>query len=156
DLLKTHNNQVYSRIEALLEEKKSLEKTIKDLREKLLSGSNEAGSIKTIKGAKLMVKDAGDTPTHELKSLVDQFKAQIKSGVVVATSGVDEKISIIIGVTSDLTTKLNAVEFARLAAELLGGKGGGGRPDLAQAGGTNKSNLSKVIEEIEKRIETSL
>lgn len=156
ELLKTQSDQIVTRIEALLEEKKSLEKTIKDLREKLLSGSNEGGSIKTIKGVQLMVKDAGDTPTNELKSLVDQFKVQIKSGVVIATSGGDEKISIIVGVTPDLTTQLNAVEFARLAAELLGGKGGGGRPDLAQAGGTNKSNLSKVIEEIEKRIETSL
>lgn len=156
ELLKIQGDQIVTRVEALIDEKKSLEKTVKDLREKLLSGSVDSSSTKTIKGVQLMIKDAGDTPPNELKSLVDQFKIQIKSGVVLATSGMEEKISIIVGVTPDLTSKLNAVEFARLAAELLGGKGGGGRPDLAQAGGTNKSNLGKVIEEIEKRIETSL
>ncbi|MBX9696652.1 MAG: alanine--tRNA ligase, partial [Alphaproteobacteria bacterium] len=127
-----------------------------DLREKALAGDTGAATSKSINGVNFLFKDAGDAPANELKSLVDQFKVQIKSGVVVASSGNDEKISIVIGVTPDLTEKFNAITFAKKASEILGGKGGGGRPDLAQAGGTSKKNINKVLEEIEKSIELGI
>lgn len=156
DLLKAPSDQLADKVLSLREEKKTLEKTIRDLREKALAGDTGAATSKSIKGINFLFKDAGDAPANELKSLVDQFKVQIKSGIVVASSGNDEKISIVIGVTPDLTEKFNAIAFAKQASEILGGKGGGGRPDLAQAGGTSKKNMNKVLEEIEKSIELGI
>lgn len=156
DLLKVPSDQLAEKVLSLREEKKTLEKTIKDLREKALAGDTNAATPKSIKGVNFLFKDAGDAPANELKSLVDQLKVQIKSGIVLASSGKDEKISIVIGVTQDLTEKFNAIAFAKQASEILGGKGGGGRPDLAQAGGTSKKNMNKVLEEIEKCIELGI
>lgn len=152
DLVKAPADQIYKKVEAVLEEKKTLEKTVKELREKLIAGTESSHSLKTINGVNFLVKDVGDTPANALKPLVDQLKAHVKSGIILATSQSEDKISLVIGVTADLTPHFSAIDFAKKASEILDGKGGGGRPDLAQAGGTNKKNLYKVIEEIEKRI----
>ena len=76
--------------------------------------------------------------------MVDQFKEKLGSGVIVLTSVESEKVSIVVGVTKDLEQRISAVDLVQIGAEILGGKGGGGRPDLAQAGGTIPQNVDKL------------
>ena len=87
----------------------------------------------------------------DLKSLADDGKKQIGSGVVaiVGVTG-DGKAGIVVGVTQDLTARFNAVNLVRIASEALGGKGGGGRPDMAQAGGPDGAKASEALSAIEK------
>ena len=87
-------------------------------------------------------------PPKELKGLVDQLKKDIISGVVIIISTMDQKASIVVGVTDDITNKYNAIEFTKAAVEILGGKGGGGRVDMAQGGGPNYKNAEKAINKI--------
>ena len=84
----------------------------------------------------------------ELRNFVDEFKNEVKSGVVVIIANSDGKASIAVGVTNDLTSKVNAVDLVKIGAETLGGKGGGGRPDMAQAGGSDFSKADEAIEKI--------
>jgi alanyl-tRNA synthetase len=95
-----------------------------------------------------MVRHLTDVPAKDLKSLVDDLKAQIGSGIVVVTSVMEGKSSLVVGVTPDLTGHVSAVDLVRMGAEVLGGSGGGGRPDLAQAGGSN-TNVSAAVTAIE-------
>jgi alanyl-tRNA synthetase len=86
----------------------------------------------------------------DLKQLVDEGKKLVGSGVVaIANSSPQGAASIVVGVTSDLTAKFNAVDFVRVASEKLGGKGGGGRPDLAQAGGPDATAIDAALASIE-------
>ena len=71
-------------------------------------------------------------PPKELKGLVDEIKKDIVTGIVIVISTLDKKASIVVGVTEDITNKYDAVEFTKAAVEILDGKGGGGRPDMAQ------------------------
>ena len=89
----------------------------------------------------------------DLKSLVDDGKKQLGSGVVaiVGVTG-DGKAGVAVGVTGDLTGRFNAVDLVRVASEVLGGKGGGGRPDMAQAGGPDGANAGKALDAIEKAV----
>jgi alanyl-tRNA synthetase len=91
--------------------------------------------------------------TKDLKSLVDDGKKQIGSGVV-AIVGITEdgKAGVVVGVTSDLTKRYNAVDLVRVASEALGGKGGGGRPDMAQAGGPDGAKADAALAAIEKAV----
>ena len=83
-------------------------------------------------GAQLVLEDV---PAKELKPLVDSLKGQLSSGIVAVISVSDGKASLVVGVTHDLTERVSAVDLVRAGAAALGGKGGGGRPDMAQAGG---------------------
>ena len=87
-------------------------------------------------------------PPKELKGLVDQLKKDIISGIVIIISTMDQKASIVVGVTDDITNKYNAIEFTKAAVEILGGKGGGGRVDMAQGGGPNYKNAEDAINKI--------
>lgn len=88
----------------------------------------------------------------DLKSLADDAKARIKSGVVAFVAVADGKASLVVGVTDDLTSRISAVDLVRLGSEALGGKGGGGRPDMAQAGGPDGAKATEAIAAIEKRL----
>jgi alanyl-tRNA synthetase len=88
----------------------------------------------------------------DLKSLADGAKSQIGSGVVAFVAAADGKASIVVGVTDDLTSRISAVDLVRVAAEALGGKGGGGRPDMAQAGGPDSGKSADALAAIEKRL----
>jgi alanyl-tRNA synthetase len=88
---------------------------------------------------------------NDLKALVDEGKLKVKSGVVaVANTAPDGKGGVVVGVTSDLTSRYNAVDLVRVASEALGGKGGGGRPDMAQAGGPDGAKAGAALTAIEK------
>jgi len=93
-----------------------------------------------------------DFPPKELRNVVDQSKKDLKEGVVVAFSTFEEKVGVAVGVTKDLTKKYDAVVLVKIASEILGGKGGGGRKDFAQAGGANKDKIEEAFKALSKKI----
>src|SRR5439155_21313739 len=115
------------------------------------SGSADGAGVREAGGVKLLARAVEGVETKDLKSLADDGKKQIGSGVV-AIVGVTEdgKAGIVVGVTADLTSRFNAVNLVRVASEALGGKGGGGRPDMAQAGGPDGANAAAALTAIEK------
>ena len=91
--------------------------------------------------------EKNDFPPKELRNIVDQSKKDIKEGIVVGFSTFEGKVGVAVGVTSQLTKKYDAVSLVKIASEVLGGKGGGGRKDFAQAGGTNKDKIQEAFNE---------
>ena len=91
-------------------------------------------------------------PGRELRSLADDLKKRIGSGVVTVVSRAGGKAAIVVGVTQDLTDRVDAVELVRLGAEALGGKGGGGRPDMAQAGGPEAARAEAALAAVEQAL----
>ena len=115
------------------------------------NGAAVASAVREVGNVKLMARAVEGVETKDLKSLVDDGKKQIGSGVVaiVGVTG-DGKAGVVVGVTSDLTARYNAVDLVRVASEALGGKGGGGRPDMAQAGGPDGAKADAALSAIEK------
>ena len=132
--LKASPAEVAERVTALLEDRRRLERQVNELQKKLATGGT-AAEIETISGVKLAARNMGEVPARDLKGLADAIGKQIESGVVALVSTAEGKASIVVGVSPDLTGRFNAVELVRVASAAVGGKGGGGRPDLAQAGG---------------------
>ena len=93
-----------------------------------------------------------DFPPKELRSIIDKGKKDIKEGIVVGISTFEGKVGVAVGITKELTKKYDAVTLVKTASEILGGKGGGGRKDFAQAGGSNKDNIEKAFEALNKKI----
>lgn len=155
--LRTSIDDVPARITALMEERKKLERELSDARKKLAMGGGAsrgdgaASSVREAGGVKLMARAVEGIEMKDLKSLADDGKKQIGSGVV-AIVGVTEdgKAGVVVGVTADLTARFNAVNLVRVASEALGGKGGGGRPDMAQAGGPDGAKATEALAAIEK------
>ena len=144
------------RVAALIEERKKLERDLSEARKKLaMGGGGSAGGaaaasdVRSVGDVKLLARAVQGVEVKDLKSLADQGKKQIGSGVValVATSE-DGKASVVVGVTPDLTSRFSAVDLVRIASAALGGKGGGGRPDMAQAGGPDGSKADEAIEAV--------
>jgi alanyl-tRNA synthetase len=156
DTLKTPPLDLVNKLTNLITEKRQLERQVSELRQQLaLKGSSAVReeNIKKIGNVQFISRHLTDVPIKDLKPLVDQLKQQVGSGVIVVTSVLEDKVSLVIGVTNDLTSQFNAVDLVRQAAEILGGKGGGGRPDLAQAGGTQPQNVSQALELLEKSLQ---
>lgn len=155
-LTKSTPTELPGRIDTLISERKSLERQVTDMRRQLaFQGTNSEGRVKDqgedlrqVGHYSLNVRHLTDIPAKDLKPLIDDLKTQIKSGIIVVTSILEGKVSLVVGVTSDLTDKISAVDLVRIGAEALGGSGGGGRPDLAQAGGTN-TDVSAAVKAIE-------
>lgn len=155
--LRTSIDDVPARIAALMEERKKLERELSDARKKLAMGggapasNGAAAGVREVGDVKLMARAVEGIEMKDLKSLADDGKKQIGSGVV-AIVGVTEdgKAGIVVGVTADLVSRFNAVNLVRVASEALGGKGGGGRPDMAQAGGPDGAKASEALAAIEK------
>lgn len=155
--LRTSIDDVPARIAALMEERKKLERELSDARKKLAMGGGAASSngaasgVREVGDVKLMARAVEGIEMKDLKSLADDGKKQIGSGVV-AIVGVTEdgKAGVVVGVTADLTSRFNAVNLVKVASEALGGKGGGGRPDMAQAGGPDGANAAAALTAIEK------
>jgi alanyl-tRNA synthetase len=150
--LKSPIDDMPARLTSLLEERRRLERELAETKKKLAMGGGAAGTESNIvdlngtKFLRLMVNGLANT---ELKSLADEGKAKLGSGVVaVANTAPDGKGGLVVGVTTDLTDRFNAVELVRKGAEALGGKGGGGRPDMAQAGGPDGSKAEAALEAI--------
>ncbi len=156
--LKASPDDIPARIAALLEERKKLERDLSDARKKLAMGGGAgvgkaaaaADGVRTVGDIKLLARAVSGIDVKELKGLADEGKKQLGSGVValVATSE-DGKASIVVGVTSDLTARFSAVDLVRKASEVLGGKGGGGKPDMAQAGGPDGAKAEDALKAVE-------
>jgi alanyl-tRNA synthetase len=155
--LRTTVDDVPARIAALLDERKKLERELSDARKKLAMGGGAAGDgaagVREVGDIKLMARAVEGIEMKDLKSLADDGKKQLGSGVVaiVGISG-DGKAGVVVGVTNDLTSRYNAVDLVRVASEALGGKGGGGRPDMAQAGGPDGAKASAALAAIERAV----
>jgi alanyl-tRNA synthetase len=152
NLLKVPISDITRRTEILLEERKKLEREIVDLRRENASGNNGQSEIKKIANFNFIGKCLNDLPARDLKGLADELRSQIVSGVVALTSVHENKVSIVISVTDDLTNEISAVDLVKLAATVVDGKGGGGRVDMAQAGGPNSDRVGEVIEVIENEL----
>lgn len=151
--LKTNINDLESRIAGLLEERKKLEAEIFNLKRSLAGGQSSAqNEVETVNGVKFVGKLVPDAHPKELKAFVDDITQKIGSGVVVLCSDKDGKASVVVGVSKDLTGKYNAVDMVRAAAGILGGQGGGGRPDMAQAGGTDVEKINDAITAIKQMV----
>ena len=154
NLLKTNVNDLEARINNLLEEKKKLEADIFNLKKSFVSNksADNQDKIGTVNGVKFVSKIVSGVHPKELKAFIDEINQTIGSGVVVLASDKDDKASIVVGVTPDLTDKYSAVELVRVASAVVGGKGGGGRPDMAQAGGPDATKLEQALEAVKNMI----
>ncbi|MFM7083944.1 MAG: alanine--tRNA ligase [Hyphomicrobium sp.] len=157
-LLKTRPDDVLARVKLLIEERKSLEKQLADTKKQLaLVGGgqgdeekNKVNLIKTVGSFKFFSQTVQGLNPKDLRGLVDDGKKRVGSGIV-AIIGITEdgKAGLAVGVTSDLTNTISAVDIAKAGAEAMGGKGGGGRPDMAQAGGPDGSKAQDALRAIE-------
>jgi alanyl-tRNA synthetase len=151
-LLKTPVEDATDRLSALIEDKRKLERELQEARRKLAMGGGTGGGdpIRDVAGVKLMARSVSGVEMRDLKSLADEGKKRLGSGVV-AIVGVaeDGKAGIVVGVTDDLTSKIDAVSLVKAGAEKLGGKGGGGRRDMAQAGGPDGAQAEAALAAIE-------
>ncbi len=150
--LKVQPDELAERIAVLLDERKRLEREVSDARRKLAMGGGERGAddgVRTVGDVKLLARAVSGIEVKDLKSLVDDGKKQVGSGVVaiVGVTG-DGKAGLVVGVTKDLVERFNAVDLVRRGAEALGGKGGGGRPDMAQAGGPDGAKAQAALDAI--------
>jgi len=154
--LKTNAGDLPGRVAALADERRRLERELAEAKKALaLAGPAKAGGddgMKTIAGIKTVLRNVEGVAPKDLKGLADEAKAKIGSGVVAFVAAADGKVSLVAGVTDDLTSRVSAVDLVRLGAEALGGKGGGGRPDMAQAGGPDTGNAGAALAAIEKRL----
>ena len=126
-----------------------LQKQINDLRRQSVMGVASDEKPIVIGNYSVIVRNLTDVPAKDLKSIADELKSKLGSGIVLVTSVYDEKVSLVVGVTNDLTGKVSAVELAKVASQTVGGQGGGGRADMAQAGGTNVNAIADIPKALE-------
>jgi alanyl-tRNA synthetase len=145
--------EVTARAAALVAERKRLERELSEAKKKLAmggGGSDSADGVRTVGDIRLMARSVAGIELKDLRGLADEGKKKVGSGVVAIVGVTGEgKAGLVVGVTPDLTGRFNAVDLARKGAEALGGKGGGGRPDLAQAGGPDGSKADAALAAIE-------
>ena len=150
--LKTNLNDLEARINSLLEERKKQEQEIFNLKKALAGGKSSSDETETINGVKFVGKLVSGAHQKELKAFIDDIMHNLGSGIVVLCSDKDDKASVVVGVSKDLTAKYNAVDLVRAASAVVGGQGGGGRPDMAQAGGSDVSKINDAIAKIKAMI----
>jgi len=151
--LKAPIGEVTARATAVLEDRKKLERELAEAKKKLAMGgakSDGADGVRVVGDVKLMARAVEGIELKDLRSLADEGKKKVGSGVVAIVGVTGEgKAGIVVGVTNDLVERFNAVDLVRKGAEALGGKGGGGRPDMAQAGGPDGSKADAALAAIE-------
>ncbi|MBV9860382.1 MAG: alanine--tRNA ligase [Alphaproteobacteria bacterium] len=152
--LRTSPAELPGRIARLVEEQRRLERELAEARRALASGGDRAAASpeKRIGEIAFDGRVVDDVPGRELKSLADELKRRIGSGIVTVVSRADGKAAIVVGVTPDLAGRFDAVELVRRGAEALGGKGGGGRADMAQAGGPEASRAAAALAAVERAV----
>ncbi len=148
------------RVAALLDERKKLERELSEAKKKIAMGvghaagtssaNGEGVGLRKVAGINLLARSVSGIELKDLRSLADEGKKQVGSGVVAIVGlSADGKAGLVVGVTEDLTKRFNAVDLVKKGAEVLGGKGGGGRPDMAQAGGPDGSKAEEALKAIE-------
>jgi len=142
--LRTNPAELPDRVAALLENQRKLERQLADLQKKLATGGT-AAEIEEVNGVKFSARNLGEVPPREMKGIAEAIGKQMGGGVVALVSTAEGKLSIVVGVSADLTASNNAVDLVRSASAAAGGKGGGGRPDMAQAGGPDGGKADEAL-----------
>jgi alanyl-tRNA synthetase len=152
--LRAQPGAVEKAVTTLLEEKKALEKELTRLRSKLALGKGQdlASQAVDVRGAKVLAATVEGADAKTLRETMDQLKEKLKSAAIVLGAVNDGKVSLIAGVTADLTGKLKAGELVNYVAQQVGGRGGG-RPDMAQAGGTDPAGLPSALQSVRSWVE---
>ncbi|HCR3204056.1 TPA: alanine--tRNA ligase [Morganella morganii] len=156
-LVKSDDAGVSEKVKAALDKIRTLEKELQQLKEQ--QAAQESSSMTkdavSVNGVKLLVKQLTNAEPKMLRTMVDDLKNQLSSGIIVLSTISDDKVSLIAGVTKDLTGKVKAGELVAFIAEQIGGKGGG-RPDMAQAGGTDTAALPAAMASVESWVASHL
>lgn len=145
--LKAQPAEVVDRVRALIDDRKALQNEVAQLRRDLAMGGGATGGAEAreVGGVKFLAQTVAGVSGRDLPAIVDELKARVGSGVVLVVADTGGKAAVAAGVTADLTDRLSAVAIVKAAAEALGGKGGGGRPDMAQAGGADASKAEDAV-----------
>ena len=152
-LLNTAPAEIPTRVAMLLDERKRLEKELSEVRRAMATGGgNGAAAVRDVGGIRFSPRLLDGVPARELKSLADDLKKQMGSGVVALVATAEGKASVVVGVTDDLTGQISAVDLVRVGSAAVGGKGGGGRPDMAQAGGPDAAQAQAALDAIEQAL----
>ncbi len=154
--LRVRPDEVPARIASLVEAQRKMERELTEMRRALAlaggGGTQADAGAREIAGVRLIARRLDGVPGKDLKGMADDFKKQVGSGVVALVGVEDGKASAVVGVTDDLAGRLSAVDLVRAAVATLGGKGGGGRPDMAQGGGPDASQADAALKAIEQAI----
>ena len=155
--LKVAPADLKTRVTALMSDRKAMEKELGEARRKLALGGGEGGKSSVeatvINGVNYLGQVLDGVSPKDLRGLIDDAKKKLGSGVVCFVTVNDGKAALVLGVTDDLTTRYNAVDLIRIAAEAVGGKGGGGRPDMAQTGGPDGAKAQDAVDAVAKALE---
>ncbi len=144
--LKAKPEDVFMRVQALLDERKALQNEVAELRKAVaMGGGGQSAEAEDVNGTPFFAQVLKDVPGKDLRGLIDEHKNRLGSAVILLISDAGGKAAVAAGVTDDLTSKVSAVDVVKAAAAELGGKGGGGRPDMAQAGGADAANADKAV-----------
>ncbi len=144
--LKAKPEDVASRVQALMDERKALQNEVAELRKAVaMGGGGQSAEAEDVGGVPFFAQILKDVPGKDLRGLIDEHKNRLGSAVILLISDAGGKAAVAAGVTDDLTSKVSAVDIVKAAAGELGGKGGGGRPDMAQAGGANAANAEQAV-----------
>jgi alanyl-tRNA synthetase len=157
ELLKAQAFEEPARVQRLLEQVRELEREVDTLKGRLASSRTQdlLDGVTEVRGVKVLTLHEGDLNQKDLRALVDMAKARLRSGVVVAGTIADDKVALVAGVTSDLTSKVHAGELAKAIAAIVEGSGGG-RADMAQAGGKRPEKLAEALAQVPALVETQL
>jgi alanyl-tRNA synthetase len=151
-LLKVGQGEIVGRVEALMDERRKLERELAEARRQLALGGSAGGSgqdVRDVNGVKYLGKVVTGVEPKDLKGLADEGKKSVESGVVCFIGvSADGKASAVVAVTEDMTGRFSAVDLVRIASAALGGKGGGGRPDMAQAGGPDGGKAAEAVDAV--------
>jgi alanyl-tRNA synthetase len=151
--LRTSPAELPNRIASLVEERRRLDRELAEARRALAgAGSGAKPAAKRIGDIAFDGRIVDDVPGRELKSLADELKGRLGSGIVAIVSRAEGKAAIVVAVSPDLSGRFDAVELVRLGAQALGGKGGGGRPDMAQAGGPEAAQAEAALAAVERAV----
>ncbi len=151
--LKVSSNDLPARVSSLMAERKQLMRELADAKKALALGGgagkqNDADQVRDVNGIKVLAAKLDGVAPKDLRGLVDEGKKRLGSGIVAFIAVNEGKAALVVGLTDDLTGRLSAVDLVKCGAEALGGKGGGGRPDMAQAGGPNGGDADDALEKI--------
>ncbi|QNH66561.1 alanine--tRNA ligase [Proteus vulgaris] len=156
-VLKSDGTNLVERIKTVQEKYRLLEKELQQLKDQQAAqeSSSLGSQAKNVKGIKLLVRELNGVEPKMLRTMVDDLKNQLGSAIIVLSTISDGKVSLIVGVTKDLTAKVKAGELISFVAQQIGGKGGG-RPDMAQAGGTDVEALPAALASVDEWVESHL
>jgi alanyl-tRNA synthetase len=152
-LIKAAPAELSVRVSGLLDDRKRLERELSETRRAMAAGDAQGGpEVHDVNGIKFSARALDGVPPKELRGMADDAKKSLGSGVVAIATAADGKAALVVGVTADLVERFDAVSLVKVGAAVLGGKGGGGRPDMAQAGGPNADALDDALAAVEQAI----